>query len=96
MPGIRAGRIISADAVRVNSHETTGCLRALPKHGALAKGRMQETGLTMDSMIVTIAVLLFLGLDLGFVALALLWLSERRVADDKADARNRDRPIKYK
>lgn len=50
----------------------------------------------MDSMIVTIAVLLFLGLDLGFVAVALLWLSERRVEDDKTDARNRNRPIKYK
>jgi len=47
-------------------------------------------------MIVTVSVLLFLGLDLGFVALALLWLSERRVEDDKTDARNRNRPIKYK
>jgi hypothetical protein len=50
----------------------------------------------MDSMIVAIAVLLFLGLDLGFVAIALLWLSERRVEADKTDARNRNRPIKYK
>lgn len=50
----------------------------------------------MDSITVTIAILLFLGLDLGFVAIALLWLSERRVEDDKDDARNRDRPIKYR
>lgn len=50
----------------------------------------------MDSTIVTIAVLMFLGLDLGFVAIALLWLSERRVQDDKTDARNKDRPIKYR
>jgi hypothetical protein len=49
----------------------------------------------MDSTIVTIAVLMFLGLDFGFVAIALLWLSERRVQDDKTDARNKDRPIKY-
>ena len=56
----------------------------------------QEAGLTMDSMIVIVAVLLFLGLDLGFVAIALMWLSERRVEDDKTDARNRDRPIKYR
>jgi hypothetical protein len=50
----------------------------------------------MDSITVTVAILLFLGLDLGFVAIALLWLSERRVQDDKDDARNRDRPIKYR
>ncbi len=50
----------------------------------------------MDSMIVVIAVLMFLGLDLGFVAIALMWLNERRVQDDKTDARNRDRPIKYR
>ena len=50
----------------------------------------------MDSTIVVIAVLMFLGLDLGFVAIALLWLSERRAQDDKTDARNRDRPIKYR
>jgi hypothetical protein len=50
----------------------------------------------MDSMIVAIAVLMFLGLDLGFVAIALLWLSERRAEDDKTDARNRDKPIKYR
>ncbi len=50
----------------------------------------------MDSTIVTVAVLLFLGLDLGFVAIALLWLSEQRVRADKTDARNRDRPIKYR
>ncbi len=49
----------------------------------------------MESTTVVVAVLLFLGLDLGFVAIALLWLSERRVQDDKTDARNRDRPIKY-
>lgn len=47
-------------------------------------------------MIATIAILLFIGLDLGFVAIALLWLSERRVRDDKTDARNLHRPIKYK
>ena len=50
----------------------------------------------MDSTAVTIAVLLFLGLDIGFVAIALMWLSERRVRDDKRDARNKDRPIKYR
>ena len=50
----------------------------------------------MDSTTATVAVLLFLGLDMGFVAIALLWLSERRVEEDKNDARNRDRPIKYR
>lgn len=50
----------------------------------------------MDSMIVAIAVLMFLGLDLGFVAIALLWLSERRAEDDKTDSRNRDKPIRYR
>ena len=49
-----------------------------------------------DSVIATVAILLFIGLDIGFVAIALLWLSERRVIDDKTDARNRTRPIKYK
>jgi hypothetical protein len=49
-----------------------------------------------DSVIATVAVLLFIGLDIGFVVIALLWLSERRVADDKTDQRNRRRPIKYK
>ena len=49
-----------------------------------------------DSVIATVAVLLFLGLDIGFVVIALLWLSERRVLDDKTDQRNRKRPIKYK
>ncbi len=49
-----------------------------------------------DSVIATVAVLLFLGLDLGFVVIALLWLSERRVLDDKTDQRNRKRPIRYK
>ena len=47
-------------------------------------------------MIATIAILLFIGLDLGFVAIALLWLSERRVENDKTDARNHNRPIKYR
>jgi hypothetical protein len=47
-------------------------------------------------MIVAVAVLLFLGLDLGFVAIALMWLSERRAESDKTDARNRNRPIRYK
>jgi hypothetical protein len=50
----------------------------------------------LDSTVGTVAVLVFLGLDFGFVAIALLWLSERRVQDDKTDARNRDRPIKYR
>ena len=50
----------------------------------------------MDSTTVTVAVLLFFGLDLGFVAIALMWLNERRIQDDKNDARNRDRPIKYR
>lgn len=50
----------------------------------------------LDSTIVTIAVLMFVGLDMGFVAIALLWLSERRVEGDKTDARNRERPIKYR
>ena len=49
-----------------------------------------------DSVVATVAVLLFIGLDIGFVAIALLWLSERRVVDDKTDARNRKRPIKYR
>jgi hypothetical protein len=50
----------------------------------------------MDQTIVAVAVLLFLGLDLGFVAIALMWLNDRRIAADKTDARNRDRPIKYR
>jgi hypothetical protein len=49
-----------------------------------------------DSVIATVAVLLFLGLDIGFVVVALLWLSERRALDDKTDQRNRKRPIKYR
>ena len=49
-----------------------------------------------DPVIATVAVLLFLGLDIGFVVIALLWLSERRVLDDKTDQRNRKRPIKYR
>jgi uncharacterized membrane protein YciS (DUF1049 family) len=47
-------------------------------------------------VISTVAVLLFIGLDIGFVVIALLWLSERRTLDDKTDQRNRKRPIKYK
>jgi hypothetical protein len=47
-------------------------------------------------VIATVAVLLFLGLDIGFVVVALLWLSERRALDDKTDQRNRKRPIKYR
>ena len=50
----------------------------------------------MDSMIVTIAVLMFIGIDLGFVAIALMWLNERRAEKDKTDARNRNKPIKYR
>jgi hypothetical protein len=49
-----------------------------------------------DPVIATVAVLLFLGLDIGFVVIALLWLSERRVLDDKTDQRNRKRPIRYR
>jgi uncharacterized membrane protein YciS (DUF1049 family) len=49
-----------------------------------------------DSVIATVAVLLFIGLDIGFVVIALLWLSERRTLDDKTDQRNRKRPIRYK
>jgi hypothetical protein len=42
-------------------------------------------------MLATIAVLLFVGLDLGFVVIALLWLSERRAGRDATDARYRGR-----
>ena len=42
-------------------------------------------------MIETIAVLLFFGLDIGFVAIALLWLSEKRAESDRSDARYRQR-----
>jgi uncharacterized membrane protein YciS (DUF1049 family) len=49
-----------------------------------------------DSVTATVAVLLFLGLDIGFVIAALMWLSERRTEDDKTDQRNRKRPIKYR
>ncbi|HLF78398.1 MAG TPA: hypothetical protein VJB57_13025 [Dehalococcoidia bacterium] len=42
-------------------------------------------------MIETIAVLLFIGLDVGFVAIALLWLSEKRAEADRNDARYRGR-----
>ncbi|HLG12460.1 MAG TPA: hypothetical protein VI876_11940 [Dehalococcoidia bacterium] len=49
-----------------------------------------------DSVTATVAVLLFLGLDIGFVIAALMWLSERRTVDDKTDQRNRKRPIKYR
>ena len=38
-------------------------------------------------MLSTVAVLLFAGLDLGFVVIALLWLSDRRAVDDKTDVR---------
>ncbi len=41
-------------------------------------------------MIGTIAVLIFIGLDVGFVAIALLWLSEKRAEADKTDARYRE------
>jgi hypothetical protein len=47
-------------------------------------------------VIATVALLMFIGLDIGFVVIALLWLSDRRVQDDKTDQRNRDRPIRYK
>jgi len=40
-------------------------------------------------MIGVIAVLLFLGLDVALVVLALLWLSERRSARDMTDMRYR-------
>ncbi len=38
-------------------------------------------------MLTTVAVLLFAGLDLGFVVIALLWLSDRRSVYDKTDVR---------
>jgi uncharacterized membrane protein YciS (DUF1049 family) len=49
-----------------------------------------------DSVITTVAILLFIGIDIGAVVIALLWLSERRVENDKTDQRNRHRPIRYK
>lgn len=42
-------------------------------------------------MIGVIVVLLFLGLDIAIVVVALLWLSERRSMTDRTDARYRDR-----
>ena len=42
-------------------------------------------------MIGLIAVLLFLGLDLAIVVVALLWLSERRSMSDITDMRYRGR-----
>ncbi|HEY4684873.1 MAG TPA: hypothetical protein VII57_02390 [Dehalococcoidia bacterium] len=36
-------------------------------------------------------VLLFLGLDIALVVIALLWLSDRRSMGDITDMRNRDR-----
>jgi hypothetical protein len=38
-------------------------------------------------MITTIAVLLFVGVDIAIVIAALLWLSQRRSQDDDADVR---------
>ncbi len=38
-------------------------------------------------MLATVAVLLFAGLDLGFVVIALLWLSDKRALSDKTDVR---------
>ena len=42
-------------------------------------------------MIEAIAVLLFFGVDIALVVLALLWLSERRAMDDVTDLRYRGR-----
>jgi hypothetical protein len=42
-------------------------------------------------MIGVIALLLFLGLDLAIVVVALLWLSDRRSRSDRTDARFTDR-----
>jgi hypothetical protein len=42
-------------------------------------------------MIGVIALLLFLGLDLAIVVVALLWLSDRRSRTDRTDARFQDR-----
>ena len=42
-------------------------------------------------MIGVVAVLLFLGLDIGLVVIALLWLSERRSEYDITDMRHRNR-----
>ena len=42
-------------------------------------------------MLTTVAVLLFAGLDLGFVVIALLWLSDQRSVKDATDARYRGR-----
>ena len=47
-------------------------------------------------MIATIAVLLFVGLDLALVVAALLWLSNRRASLDATDARNRSRGPRYR
>ncbi|HEX5369739.1 MAG TPA: hypothetical protein VFY10_10040 [Dehalococcoidia bacterium] len=38
-------------------------------------------------MLTTVIVLLFAGLDLGFVVIALLWLSDYRAERDPTDAR---------
>ena len=58
-------------------------------------GRSSHAGLLPThpgaAMIETIAVLLFIGLDVGFVAIALLWLSEKRAEADRNDARYRGR-----
>jgi hypothetical protein len=49
-----------------------------------------------DTALVTVAVLFFAGIDIGAVVIALLWLSDRRVQEDKNDQRNRRRPIRYR
>jgi uncharacterized membrane protein len=45
-------------------------------------------------MIELIAVLLFFGLDLALVVMALLWLSDRRARSDITDLRRRRRPYR--
>jgi hypothetical protein len=49
-----------------------------------------------DTALVTVAILFFAGIDIGAVVIALLWLSDRRVQDDKTDQRNQKRPIRYR
>jgi hypothetical protein len=50
------------------------------------------------AVIATIAVLLFVGIDLALVVLALLWLSDRRAANDRTDMRyaERRKTIRYR
>ena len=44
-----------------------------------------------DALIGTIAIFIFLGVDLALVIAGLLWLSERRAMSDRTDMRYRGR-----